>query len=147
MGGAGDCAAADATLHPCAHDRHHHSHHQVAHEGSRSLNGHTGDIPESSGFKTKKVSDGRGYQNLGHLEDEEDSSDLNLVKATQTRSYQGDEGDAVEVEDEETRDSSSRRLIIFGMLNFGYVIAQLIGSMRFGSLALMSDAFHNLSDV
>lgn len=44
-------------------------------------------------------------------------------------------------------DKVSRRLGIFGGLNVVYVVLQLWGSMAFGSLALLSDGFHNLSDV
>lgn len=44
-------------------------------------------------------------------------------------------------------DGTSTRLAIFGGLNVVYVILQLWGSMVFGSLALLSDGFHNLSDV
>jgi len=44
-------------------------------------------------------------------------------------------------------DKTSGRLAIFGLLNLGYVVLQLIGAMAFSSLALMSDGFHNLSDV
>lgn len=47
----------------------------------------------------------------------------------------------------EEADKVSGRLAIFGLLNLGYVGLQLAGAMAFGSLALMSDGFHNLSDV
>lgn len=44
-------------------------------------------------------------------------------------------------------DNASGRLAIFGLLNLAYVVLQLMGAMAFSSLALMSDGFHNLSDV
>lgn len=44
-------------------------------------------------------------------------------------------------------DKASGRLAIFGLLNLGYVVLQLMGAMAFSSLALLSDGFHNLSDV
>lgn len=44
-------------------------------------------------------------------------------------------------------DKTSRRLTVFGGLNLVYVVLQLWGSMAFDSLALLSDGFHNLSDV
>lgn len=44
-------------------------------------------------------------------------------------------------------DPTSSKLAIFGALNVAYVVLQLWGSMAFGSLALLSDGFHNLSDV
>lgn len=47
----------------------------------------------------------------------------------------------------EPDDKMSGRLAIFGLLNLAYVVLQLAGAMAFGSLALMSDGFHNLSDV
>ncbi len=44
-------------------------------------------------------------------------------------------------------DETSWRLAIFALLNLGYVVLQLAGALAFNSLALMSDGFHNLSDV
>ncbi|CAM9658957.1 unnamed protein product [Discosporangium mesarthrocarpum] len=46
-----------------------------------------------------------------------------------------------------TEDSTPARLGVFGSLNLCYVLLQLWSSVRFSSLALLSDAFHNLSDV
>eukprot|EP00752_Nemacystus_decipiens_P012010 g10648.t1 len=45
------------------------------------------------------------------------------------------------------KDKASGRLAVFGLLNLAYVVLQLVGAMAFSSLALMSDGFHNLSDV
>ena len=42
---------------------------------------------------------------------------------------------------------TQKSLLVTGMLNLGYVTAQLIVAARFHSLAMMSDAFHNLSDA
>ncbi|CAN0334111.1 unnamed protein product, partial [Laminaria digitata] len=44
-------------------------------------------------------------------------------------------------------EKTSRHLMIFGVLNLVYVVLQLTGALAFSSLALMSDGFHNLSDV
>lgn len=57
-------------------------------------------------------------------------------------------GDEQDTEDKDLLlDKTSLRLAIFGSLNVIYVTAQLTGSMLFGSLVLLSDGFHNLSDV
>ena len=50
-------------------------------------------------------------------------------------------------EDEAEAKKTSRQLAIFGVLNLAYVVLQLAGALAFNSLALMSDGFHNLSDV
>eukprot|EP00903_Cladosiphon_okamuranus_P007729 g7489.t1 len=58
------------------------------------------------------------------------------------------DGGAEEVgEGGEGKDKASRRLAIFGLLNLAYVVLQMMGAMAYRSLALMSDGFHNLSDV
>ncbi|CAN0025780.1 unnamed protein product [Ectocarpus sp. 12 AP-2014] len=59
----------------------------------------------------------------------------------------GEGGVAAGATSGEPEDKVSGRLAIFGLLNLGYVVVQLAGAMAFGSLALMSDGFHNLSDV
>ncbi len=42
---------------------------------------------------------------------------------------------------------SGKNLLITILLNIGITVAQLIGGFISGSLALLSDAVHNLSDV
>lgn len=61
----------------------------------------------------------------------------------------GEEGDREADKEVQTAadDGTSKRLAIFCGLNVVYVVLQLWGSMAFGSLALLSDGFHNLSDV
>lgn len=43
--------------------------------------------------------------------------------------------------------STQRRLEVVGLLNLAYALVQIFGSLSFNSLGLMSDGFHNLSDV
>lgn len=103
-----------------------------------------------------------GYLNLEDVDVDEGDVELgdNVAPAggghRTKKSYVGlDGGDATEGEVEAERlgaapdgsDETSGRLAIFGILNLGYVVLQLLGAMAFGSLALMSDGFHNLSDV
>ena len=59
----------------------------------------------------------------------------------------GEEEAAAAAADSGEKDKASGRLAIFGLLNLAYVVLQLMGAMAFSSLALMSDGFHNLSDV
>ncbi|CAM9713434.1 unnamed protein product, partial [Scytosiphon promiscuus] len=105
----------------------------------------------------------------GDDQEEEDDEELavgGLVAATAVRggrrrnkmSYVGLDGDGADDTPSQSSDGGDRgggaeadkvsgRLAIFGLLNLGYVGLQLAGAMAFGSLALMSDGFHNLSDV
>ena len=47
----------------------------------------------------------------------------------------------------ENKDISKNKLLITIILNIGITISEIIGGLVSGSLALLSDAFHNLSDV
>ena len=47
----------------------------------------------------------------------------------------------------ENREISKNKLLITIILNIGITISEIIGGIISGSLALLSDAFHNLSDV
>ncbi len=49
--------------------------------------------------------------------------------------------------EEEKRDLRSVKLLASLLLNIGITVAQVIGGILSGSLALLSDALHNLSDV
>jgi len=46
-----------------------------------------------------------------------------------------------------SRMSTKRRLELVGMLNLSYSVAQILGALWFNALGLLSDGFHNLSDV
>lgn len=84
------------------------------------------------------------YVELGEGESTPDTS----VDTSSSSSSRGGEGGvAAGATSGEPEDKMSGRLAIFGLLNLGYVVVQLAGAMAFGSLALMSDGFHNLSDV
>lgn len=122
---------------------------------------------------TALLGDGDDDDNdVKHKEEEEDEgeeADGGFVAATAGRrrnkmSYVGlDDGEADDTaadEDEAEeggaagavaaaggKDKASGRLAVFGLLNLAYVVLQLMGAMAFHSLALMSDGFHNLSDV
>ncbi|CAM9933183.1 unnamed protein product, partial [Choristocarpus tenellus] len=62
--------------------------------------------------------------------------------------YDDEIGDGSErTSEKQDKDSTPPRLLILGLLNLGYVLAQFWGSAAFVSLTLLSDAFHNLSDV
>ncbi len=43
--------------------------------------------------------------------------------------------------------ATERSLAVVGAINFAYVAVQLMVATQAGSLAMLSDAFHNLSDV
>lgn len=117
--------------------------------GGFQANGADAILPRS---KAKR----KGYVNLGESE-QDDDEDTAVAGATTTsrvkRDYVGvgkgedDEAAEDEHEGDGEADKVSGRLAIFGFLNLVYVVFQLAGSMAFGSLALLSDGFHNLSDV
>lgn len=93
----------------------------------------------------------RDYRNLKDIEDLDEGGDdctSGSSRAGRCR-FKSDKTaeDDQEEEDGDVEDSTSGRLAIFCSLNFLYVILQLGGAMTFGSLALLSDGFHNLSDV
>lgn len=107
----------------------------------------------------KKASVRKGYSNLGDSEDDNEHQGVLVVGGVSgvsrntKKNYVGvNAGGEDEEEDEqdgevEDGDQTSGRLAIFGVLNLVYVVLQLSGSLAFDSLALMSDGFHNLSDV
>lgn len=97
-------------------------------------------------------SNGRRRKKLDYfgLEDIEDSiPDLSMREVVAAGAAAAARVAAGAPEDEEDGDSDkiSGKLAIFGLLNLLYVVLQLVGAVVFNSLALLSDSFHNLSDV
>ncbi|CAM9223134.1 unnamed protein product [Ectocarpus sp. 12 AP-2014] len=84
---------------------------------------------------------------LSYVELGEGDSTPDTSVDSSSSSSGGGGGGGVSAGATEPEDKMSGRLAIFGLLNLGYVVLQLAGAMAFGSLALMSDGFHNLSDV
>lgn len=93
----------------------------------------------------------RDYQNLEDTEDLDEGGDggTSGSPSAERCHYKSDNASEVdqEEEDDDVEDKTSSRLAFFCVLNFLYVVFQLGGAMAFGSLALLSDGFHNLSDV